>query len=107
MQRVAWSIRNFSLLFHKWTNIIKSSKQKLEKKLWNSRIALPAQKKKSWGRAELKNEIKYEQNKMKISLNTVKFVSSFIIFSVGIFGEKLENYDHELSTIKLLYYRPT
>lgn len=44
---------------------------------------------------------------MKISLNTVKFVSSFIIFSVGIFGEKLENYDHELSTIKLLYYRPT
>lgn len=22
-------------------------------------------------------------------------------------GENLENYDHELSTIKLLYYRPT
>jgi hypothetical protein len=44
---------------------------------------------------------------MKLSLKTVKFVSSFIILAVGVFGENLENYDHELSTIKLLYYRPT
>lgn len=28
------------------------------------------------------------------------------MFALGAGGENLENYDRELSTIKLLYYRP-
>lgn len=31
----------------------------------------------------------------------------FMLLVFGAAGENLENYDHELSTIKLLYYRPT
>lgn len=36
----------------------------------------------------------------------MKIFPVFIVFVFGAGGENLENYDHELSTIKLLYYRP-
>lgn len=36
----------------------------------------------------------------------MKTLPVFIVFVLSVGGENLENYDHELSTIKLLYYRP-
>lgn len=36
----------------------------------------------------------------------MKILAVLFIFVIGAVGENLGNYDHELSTIKLLYYRP-
>lgn len=44
---------------------------------------------------------------MKKSLKAMNIFAIFIIFVFVAVGENLGNYDHELSTIKLLYYRPT
>lgn len=37
----------------------------------------------------------------------MKMLTIFVFLFCAAGGENLENYDHELSTIKLLYYRST